>query len=77
MFIPARSVIALHSSRSSLQTTLSKLPRPHDLWIPAFPIRGSPDRDLSFVGTDLRSWVHFRLARDSRRTERGRLPESF
>jgi hypothetical protein len=45
-----RAASAANAS-GSLQTTLLKLPRPHDLWIPAFLIRGSPDRDLSFLVT--------------------------
>src|SRR5690349_14197477 len=39
------------NASGSVQTTLSKLPRPHRPVILALLLRGSPDRDLSFVGT--------------------------
>ena len=55
-----RNPIALTASAAnasgSVQTTLSKLPRPHDLCVPAFLLRGSPDRDLSFVSTNPENW---------------------
>jgi len=36
-------------SRSRNARSRSKLPRPHQLCIPAFLLRDSPDRDLAFV----------------------------
>ena len=49
---PNRNPIDLTASAAnasgSVQTTLSKLPRPHRPVIPTLLLRGSPDRDLSF-----------------------------
>jgi hypothetical protein len=62
-----RNPIALTASAAnasgSVQTTLSKLPRPHDLCVPAFLLRGSPDRDLTFVGTNSENPANFCIAR--------------
>ena len=43
------------NASGSVQTTLSKLPRRHRPVIPALLLRGSPDRDLSFL-------TNFRMA---------------
>src|SRR5580658_1485810 len=45
-----KSASAANAS-GSLQTTLSKLPRSHGPAVPALLLRGSPDRDLSFIVT--------------------------
>ena len=61
---PSSSSLTLHRSASGgsspsreLSTnvrSLSKLPRPHGPAIPALLLRGSPDRELTFVGTNRR-----------------------
>ena len=77
---PNRNPIDLTASAAnasgSVQTTLSKLPRPHRPVIPTLLLRGSPDRDLSFMRTQLiscrlpkadsallRSWLFHHLCR--------------
>ena len=50
------------NASGSVQTTLSKLPRPHDLCVPAFLLRGSPDRDLTFPDTYLAVETEMALA---------------
>ena len=66
-FVAAKTIRNLHSpnrnpidltasaanASGSVQTTLSKLPRRHRPVIPALLLRGSPDRDLSFMRTQL------------------------
>jgi len=59
-----------------LQTTLSKLPRLLDLCLPAFLLRGSPDRNLTFVGTNLESVSASKLFSGSNAISAVSLPEA-